>query len=143
MPTDLNPRYTRHVKALWPPSEPDNLSGLEEAADAVRALEGSQGWSVIRKLLVNEIVTLDRQLEREDESLSHAEMSKVVGRRAACRELQDVLDAVTGEAEHRHAAQAQKHEQETAETAYQERVDHEIESLHRLHHPEAAIPVRD
>jgi hypothetical protein len=93
MPAD-NPTYTNLVHNLFSPSEPGSLDGLVEAAEAVKALQASPGWAVLRKIVVKEIVSIDNTLEREGGELPHARMSHLLGRRAAHRELQDIVDAV-------------------------------------------------
>jgi hypothetical protein len=132
-PDRPEPRYANAVHNLWPPSEPESLDSLLEAAEAVKALEASPGWAVVRKILVNEIVSLDRAIERDGgREISHSQLTHLLGRRAAHRELQEVLDSVGFIAERRlvaaqeRAAQAQAAEARERDFDAEERAADEL-----------------
>jgi hypothetical protein len=129
---NANPRYVKHVQALWSPSDEGSLDGLLEAALAMNALDASPGWKVLRKILVNEIVSIDGAMERTSDTLTHSQLTHLLGRRAAHRELQDAVDAVGVVAQRRLAAQEEKARQAEAQETAERDFDAEVRAADEL-----------
>lgn len=102
--SDLTPRFTRHVPALYP-----SLEELVAAGEQAQALTEHPGWTVLTRLLQAEIDTLDGELD--DRLLdTRADYAHRHGRRAGLLAPEQALKALIGRAVSRLEEQRAKHE---------------------------------
>lgn len=100
-----NPRYTRHVDAMYP-----QLEDLFAAADAVDSLSQHPGVGIVAGILGREMEHIDLTLDGTEVPLHQSEYAFAHGRRGGLRAFQQAAVALVARADKRRTEQAQKHE---------------------------------
>jgi hypothetical protein len=101
-----NPRYTRHVDALYG----DGLVQLFEAAETVEKMLEHPGVRIVAAILDRERGVSDDALDGSEKPLEQAEYAFAHGRRGGLRAFLQAADALVARAAKRRQEQAEKHE---------------------------------
>lgn len=101
-----DPGLLNHVRDVYP--TPDALDALEQAGEMAAAMLASPGWRMLAELLQREIATIERDLERIQESRAHYAQSH--GRLGGLRAAEGFLNALVFCAVSQIEQQRAKHE---------------------------------
>lgn len=78
-----DPKFLRHVTSRYSPTgHKPRLTELMRDAGQVRETVGTDGWAVLQHLLGDELLSIDRELERPEVIANHAHVARLLGLRA-------------------------------------------------------------